>query len=75
MLCPRSEGGQCHGRTPLLLWGGCAWRGWCMGWDRVCGCLLGEGALLGREGGKGWRRGFLVSEEEASSAGERGEWR
>lgn len=27
--------------------------GWCMGWDGVWGCLLGEGALLGREGRDG----------------------
>lgn len=43
-----------------------------MGWDRQgMWVLAGERCLAG-EGGKGWRRGFPTSEEEASSAGERG---
>lgn len=34
-----------------------------MRWDGVCGCSLGEGALLGREGANG-EKGFPASREE-----------
>lgn len=47
-------------------------RGRGMRWDGVCGCSLGEGALLGREGANG-EKGFPASGEEASLQERRGD--
>lgn len=47
-------------------------RGCGMRWDGVCGCSLGEGALLGREGANG-EKGFPASGEEASLQERRGD--